>query len=161
MMTSRTGSNQKKNSNQAVVASCELRVASSRKLTTLNSPLTTPERGLTLIEVLISVVLLAGGVVLVMQSFATASEAMARADDRSAAYLFAKEGAQVAIAGRRAEPLKQVVNHSRRHDPVSGLWMGLVDGSVKSVERTARIFLPEGAATAPELEPGKILRYTF
>jgi len=44
---------------------------------------------LTLIEVLISVVLLAGGVVLVMQSFATASEAMARADDRSAAYLFA------------------------------------------------------------------------
>jgi hypothetical protein len=59
------------------------------------------------------------------------------------------------------EPLKQVAEHSRRHDPVSGLWMGLVDGSVKSVERTARIFLPEGAATAPEPEPGKILRYTF
>lgn len=59
------------------------------------------------------------------------------------------------------EPLKQVVKHSRRHDPVSGLWMGLVNGSVKSVERTARIFLPEGAATPPEPEPGKILRYTF
>jgi hypothetical protein len=59
------------------------------------------------------------------------------------------------------EPLKQVARHSRRHDPVSGLWMGLVDGSVKSVERTARLFLPEGTATPPEPEPGKILRYTF
>ena len=48
-----------------------------------------PNSGLTLIEVLISVILLAGGAVLVMQSFATGWEAIVRADERSRAYLFA------------------------------------------------------------------------
>ena len=56
-----------------------------------NSPRKTSKRhrGLTLIEVLISVILLAGGAVLVMQSFATGWEAIVRADERASAYLFA------------------------------------------------------------------------
>ena len=59
------------------------------------------------------------------------------------------------------EPIKQVAQHSRRFDPISGLWFGLVDGSVKSVERTAKFFFyPEGAQSKPT-EPGKLFHYSF
>lgn len=62
------------------------------------------------------------------------------------------------------EPLKSAANEIRRFDPVSGLWFGLLEGSVKSVERTANYFLPSeqdesGGAT---FKPGKaLLRYSF
>lgn len=46
-------------------------------------------RGLTLVEVLISVALLAGGAVLVIQAFAHTWEAAGMEDERSTAYLFA------------------------------------------------------------------------
>lgn len=57
------------------------------------------------------------------------------------------------------EPIKQVAKRSRELDPVSGLWIGLIDGSVKSVERTAQ-FLLEDRSSATQ-EPGKIFRYSF
>lgn len=57
------------------------------------------------------------------------------------------------------EPIKQVAKRSRQFDPVSGLWIGLVDGSVKSVERTAQFLLEDRSSTSHE--PGKIFRYSF
>ncbi len=61
------------------------------------------------------------------------------------------------------EPIKGVARETRRFDPVSGVWIGLVDGSVKSVERTAQFFFPtEHNAPGPTYKGGKaILRYTF
>ena len=61
------------------------------------------------------------------------------------------------------EPIKGVVRESRRFDPVSGLWFGLLEGSISSVERTADILLP-GDEEHPGREPksGKaLLRYSF
>ncbi len=45
------------------------------------------------------------------------------------------------------EPIKQAAKQSKRSDPVSGLWFGVLDGSVKSMERTAG-FLFTGVQTA-------------
>ena len=62
------------------------------------------------------------------------------------------------------EPLKGVVRETRRFDPVSGLWIGLVEGSVKSVERTTDFFLPkhEDTRSPVKLKSGKaLLRYSF
>jgi len=60
------------------------------------------------------------------------------------------------------EPLKEVAKQSRRFDPVSGLWLGLVEGTRKSLERSARFFLFQDRGTAPSpREPGEILRYSF
>ena len=60
------------------------------------------------------------------------------------------------------KPIQQVAEESRRFDPVSGLWFGLLEGSVKSVERTAQILLfHEGEPSSPAKEPGKIFRYSF
>ena len=61
------------------------------------------------------------------------------------------------------EPIKGVARESRRLDPISGVWIGLIDGSVKSVERTAQFFLPtENNAPGPTYKEGKaLLRYTF
>lgn len=57
------------------------------------------------------------------------------------------------------EPLKSVAERSRQFDPVSGLWFGLLDGTVKSVERTVRIFVPREGGEAPE--PSKQFEYKF
>ncbi|MBI3331318.1 MAG: hypothetical protein HYZ96_04305 [Candidatus Omnitrophica bacterium] len=63
------------------------------------------------------------------------------------------------------EPIKQVARETRRFDPVSGLWFGLLEGSIKSFERTAAIFLPpsqeapEEPRGGPREEP--LLRYSF
>ncbi len=57
------------------------------------------------------------------------------------------------------EPIKQVVKHSRHSDPISGLGFGLLDGSMKSVERTTRFFLFQESEPTPE--SGKQLRYSF
>ena len=61
------------------------------------------------------------------------------------------------------EPIKQVVKYSRAFDPVSGVWFGLLDGSVKSVERAAAFIRPDDNERAgPEMKSGKaLLRYTF
>ena len=62
------------------------------------------------------------------------------------------------------EPIKQAVKDTRRFDPVSGVWFGLLEGSVKSIERTADYLLPpkESSQPGPTIKSGKALfRYTF
>ena len=62
------------------------------------------------------------------------------------------------------EPVKQVAHESRRFDPISGLWFGLLEGSIKSVERTAEFFFPP-ELPSPAGQPGSpnkpLLRYNF
>ncbi len=61
-----------------------------------------------------------------------------------------------------AEPLKQAVKESRQHDPISGVWFGLVDGSVKSLERTTSFFRYKDDGTPNEPpQGGKLLKYSF
>ncbi len=86
-MTLRTGSQKSRGNSSSRLKTQNLGLR-TRNLS-LGSRVLSPRSGLTLIEVLISVILLAGGAVLVMQSFATGWEAMVRADDRSTAVLFA------------------------------------------------------------------------
>ena len=53
------------------------------------------------------------------------------------------------------EPIKQAAKYSQQIDPVSGVWFGLLDGSMKSVERATQIL-------HPETKNGKsLLRYSF
>jgi hypothetical protein len=68
-------------------------------------------------------------------------------------------GDVLSLATVWTEPLKSVARETRHFDPVSGLWFGLVEGSVKSLERTANFFLPRN--DEPPAEPGKLLRYSF
>jgi hypothetical protein len=61
------------------------------------------------------------------------------------------------------EPMKHVAKETRRFDPLSGLWFGLLEGSIKSVERTAEFLLQEGEERSGQpVKSGKpILRYSF
>ena len=63
------------------------------------------------------------------------------------------------------EPIKQAAKESRRFDPISGVWFGLLEGSVKSVERTADLLLVHPEEDAPPGSQGAsgqpILRYSF
>ena len=64
------------------------------------------------------------------------------------------------------EPAKQVARETRRFDPVSGLWFGLLEGSVRSLELTADFLLPGDSKTSqgpsPSINSGKALwRYSF
>jgi hypothetical protein len=65
------------------------------------------------------------------------------------------------IAMAWVEPFRSVAEQSRRFDPVSGLWIGLLAGSVKSVERTAEILLRGRESSNPARDAGKIFRYRF
>ena len=72
-----------------------------------------------------------------------------------------KDALDVAFAW--TEPIKQVARETRRFDPISGLWFGLIEGSVKTVERTVNVFLPkEKGRPDPEFKSGKaLIRYQF
>ena len=60
------------------------------------------------------------------------------------------------------EPFKQAAKNTRSFDPISGAWFGLLEGSVKSLERTAGLFLsPEDAASERQQRDPKLLRYSF
>ena len=62
------------------------------------------------------------------------------------------------------EPLKEAARETRRFDPISGLWFGLLEGSVKSIERTADVFLPRQKGSSPRSTQQKnptLWRYTF
>ena len=67
------------------------------------------------------------------------------------------------VAFAWTEPIKHVARETRRFDPVSGLWFGLLEGSIKSVERTAGLFLP--TQDEPSRNTGQsgqpLLRYSF
>jgi hypothetical protein len=70
------------------------------------------------------------------------------------------------VASLWAEPVKQAAQESRRFDPVSGAWFGLLEGTVKSFERAAGLFLPERSTDNAPPAPtggsgGPLLRYTF
>ena len=60
------------------------------------------------------------------------------------------------------EPIQSVVERSHQFDPVSGLWFGLLEGSVKSVEQTIKfLFFDTQQPSRLPQEPGKRFRYTF
>lgn len=64
------------------------------------------------------------------------------------------------LASVWTEPIKYVAKETRRFDPISGLWFGLLEGSAKSLERTADVLFP--SEHEPEVKSGKaILRYSF
>lgn len=61
------------------------------------------------------------------------------------------------------EPLKQAARESRRFDPVSGVWFGLLEGSIKSVQRATDLLVPErDPASTRESDPtNPQFRYSF
>lgn len=64
------------------------------------------------------------------------------------------------------EPIKHAAQQGRQFDPVSGVWFGLLEGSVKAVERTAGLVLPSEeesamAAKHPSRTDNALLRYSF
>lgn len=62
------------------------------------------------------------------------------------------------------EPIKGVARETRRFDLISGVWFGLLEGAVKSIERTADMFFPHQKASSPsptQQENPALLRYTF
>jgi hypothetical protein len=67
------------------------------------------------------------------------------------------------VATAWTEPIKSVAKQSRRFDPVSGLWFGMLEGSIKSVERTTALFLQEERTPRGSAEPTEqpLLRYNF
>ncbi len=58
------------------------------------------------------------------------------------------------------EPVKAVQEQTRRFDPVSGLALGLIEGSVASVERAANL-LRGRESSEPARDAGKLFRYSF
>ncbi len=63
------------------------------------------------------------------------------------------------------EPIKGVIKETHRVNPVSGLWHGLWQGSVKSVQRTAEFLIQEKEEAQPnqpvQPEETPLLRYSF
>jgi len=63
------------------------------------------------------------------------------------------------------EPIKEVAKQTRAFDPISGLWFGILNGSVKSLERVTRLLLvrqhERPDANAPSPSDKALLRYTF
>ena len=65
------------------------------------------------------------------------------------------------------EPIKQAAQESRRFNPISGVWFGLLEGSVKAVERTAGFVLlssdsgDEAGTKTPSKTSNALLRYSF
>ena len=56
------------------------------------------------------------------------------------------------------EPIKQVAAETRRFDPISELWFGLLEGSVKSVGRTVALIWSQDDDSSSRKA---LLRYSF
>lgn len=68
----------------------------------------------------------------------------------------------VDIATVWIEPIKQVHKRSKQLDPISSLWFGLIEGSIKSVERVvSMVFSQEDQPHTPPRKPSETFRYTF
>ena len=66
------------------------------------------------------------------------------------------------VAALWTEPLRAVARDARRFDPISGLWFGLLEGSVKSMQRTADFVLSSKRLPGNRpRDPRLFLRYTF
>ena len=60
------------------------------------------------------------------------------------------------------EPIKQAAAETRRFDAVSGLWFGLFEGSVKSIERIAGLIWSQDDDVSQGSSSRKaLLRYSF
>ena len=60
-------------------------------------------------------------------------------------------------------PVASIARETRRFDPISGAWFGLVEGSVKSLERTAGLLLQHEAPPSDHPTPSEqpLVRYSF
>ena len=63
------------------------------------------------------------------------------------------------------EPIKGVIKETRRVNPISGLWHGLWQGSIKSLQRTAEFLIQKEEEAQPnqpaQPEEQPLLRYSF
>ena len=60
-----------------------------------------------------------------------------------------------------AEPVKHAAQGARQLDPISGVWFGLLEGSVKSVERTVALFWSRDDGSKAHPSRGDLFRYSF
>lgn len=70
----------------------------------------------------------------------------------------------LALADAVTQPVRQVHRETRRFDPISGVWFGLVEGSVKSVEHTAKFFFDatkEDDAQHTRTGKNPLVKYSF
>lgn len=70
----------------------------------------------------------------------------------------------LALADAATQPVQQVHRDTRRFDPISGVWFGLVEGSVKSVEHTAKFFFDvtkEDDAQHTRTGKNPLVKYSF
>ena len=67
------------------------------------------------------------------------------------------------VWGVATAPITSIAKETRRFDPVSGLWFGLVEGSIKSFERTAGLLLQNNQEPSGHPAPSEkpLLRYSF
>ena len=65
------------------------------------------------------------------------------------------------IATLWTEPIKHAARGARQIDPISGLWFGLLEGSVKSVERTVALVWSQDNDSKAHPSRGDLLRYSF
>ncbi len=59
------------------------------------------------------------------------------------------------------EPLESVASGIRRFDPIRGVWFGLLEGSVNSLNRAATLLLRREPSDEPYRDAGKVFRYRF
>lgn len=70
----------------------------------------------------------------------------------------------LALADAATQPVQAVHRETRRFDPISGVWFGLVEGSVKSVEHAAKFFFDTAKEDdAQQARTGKnpLVKYSF
>lgn len=68
----------------------------------------------------------------------------------------------VDVATVWTEPIKQVHKRSAQFDPIIGLWVGIIEGSVKSVKRVvSMVFSPDDEPHVPPRKSNETFRYTF
>ena len=68
------------------------------------------------------------------------------------------------LADAATQPIQEVHRETRRLDPISSVWFGLLEGSVKSVEHTAKfLFDATKEDDTSHARPGKnpIVKYSF
>ena len=59
------------------------------------------------------------------------------------------------ILGVATEPIRSVAKQTRQFDPISGLWFGLLEGSLKSLERATGLVVaqPEEGGSQQSKQP--------
>ena len=66
------------------------------------------------------------------------------------------------LASAWTEPIKSVAEEARRRDPISGLALGLLKGTFRTLQRTVKVFSPGQSERTDSREGSeKLLEYTF